>query len=416
MEVKIRKVKGTILYDSRGRPTIEVRIITERGSMGKYASPSGASIGSLEVVPLPRGGMHEAIKILEDELSKKLAGFTYSNQEEFDEYIQSLDGTGKYERIGGIISLGLSFAAAEAASKDLNIPLYRWFSRENKIKMPIPLGNIVGGGKHAMGRSIDIQEVLAFPLNATSYREAVVSLFALHRKVGEILSDKDSFFTAGRNDEGAWVTSLPDDDVFPIIWEAIDIVRKDTGVKFGLGVDIAASSIWDNQSKLYVYRKNNVYRDREEQIEYVIELVKKYNLTYVEDPLHENDFPGFSVITRRVGRSVLIVGDDLYVTNASRIILGIGEKAGNSVIIKPNQVGDISKAIKAVNTAKKGGFKVIVSHRSGETTYPHLSHFAVATNSDLYKVGVMYGERIIKHNEMILIEDDLGSPGMVRLW
>lgn len=415
MVVKIKKVDGSIVYDSRGKPTIEVRIYTEKGSVGSYASPSGASVGQLEASPLPEGGIQEALKLLKNDLSQKLVGFAYDSQKEFDEKIQALDGTGNYSRIGSVLSLGLSFSAADAAAKDLDVPIYYWLNKDAVIKMPIPLGNIVGGGKHAMGRSIDIQEILAFPLNAGSYREAIVSLFTLHRKVGEILAEKDSFFTAGRNDEGAWVTSLPDDEVFPILWEAIDIVRKDTNVKFALGIDMAASSIWDNQSKLYIYRKNNVYRDREEQIEYIIELARKYNLTYIEDPLHENDFPGFSIITRRLGKNVLVVGDDLYVTNTSRIILGIGEKAGNGVIIKPNQVGDISKTIDAALSAKQGGFKIIVSHRSGETTYPHLSHLAVAVNSDLYKVGVMYGERIIKHNEMILIEDMVGRPGVVRM-
>jgi len=413
--VKVNKVNGSIIYDSRGRPTIEVRIYTENGYIGRYASPSGASVGSLEARPYPEGGVQEAIKILNNYIAKELKGYEYSNQREFDEKISSIDGTGNYSKIGSVLSLGLSFAAADAASKELNIPIYYWLNKNSVSRLPIPLGNIIGGGKHAMNRSIDIQEILAYPLNADSYREAITSLQTLHRRVGEILAEKDVFFTAGRNDEGAWVTSLPDDEVFPIMWEAIDIVRKETGIKFGLGIDIAASSIWDDDLKLYVYKKNKVYRDREEQIEYVIELVKKYNLTYVEDPLHENDFPGFSLITRRVGKNVLIIGDDLYVTNTSRIILGIGEKAGNGVIIKPNQVGDLTKSIDAASAARRGGFKIIVSHRSGETTYPHLSHLAVALDSDLFKVGVIYGERVIKHNELILIEESLGSSSLVKL-
>jgi len=413
--VKIRRLESSIIYDSRGRPTIEVRIYTEGGGVGKYASPSGASVGTLEASPYPKGGVQEALRIFKERVIPKLTGFMYSTQKEFDEKLFELDGSGNYSNLGSVLSLGLSFAAAEAAASELNIPMYYWLNKDTILNFPIPLGNIVGGGKHAMGRSIDIQEVLAYPLNASSYRDAITALFTLHKKVGEILIEKDNFFTAGRNDEGAWVTSLPDEDVFPIMWEAIDLVRRDTGIKFGLGIDMAASTMWDNESKLYIYRKNNVYRDREEQIEYVIELVKRHNLTYIEDPLHENDFPGFSIITKRVGKNVLVAGDDLYVTNTSRIMLGLGEKAGNAVIIKPNQVGDVSKAIEAASTAKSGGFKIVVSHRSGETTYPHISHLALASSSDLFKVGVMYGERLVKHNELILIEDRVGKTKMTRL-
>ncbi len=413
--VRIRRLESSIIYDSRGRPTVEIRIYTEGGGVGKYASPSGASVGTLEASPYPEGGVQEALKIFKERIIPKLTGFMYSTQKEFDERLFELDGSGNYSNLGSVLSLGLSFAAAEAAASELNIPLYYWLNKDTILNFPIPLGNIIGGGKHAMGRSIDIQEVLAYPLNANSYRDAITALFTLHKKVGEILIEKDNFFTAGRNDEGAWVTSLPDEDVFPIMWEAIDLVRRDTGIKFGLGIDMAASTMWDNESKLYIYRKNNVYRDREEQIEYVIELVKRHNLTYIEDPLHENDFPGFSIITKRVGKNVLVVGDDLYVTNTSRIMLGLGEKSGNAVVIKPNQVGDVSKAMEAASTAKSGGFKIVVSHRSGETTYPHISHLALAVSSDLFKVGVMYGERIVKHNELIMIEDRVGKTRMTRL-
>lgn len=404
---KILDVNGCIIFNSRGEETIEVIIKTEGGE-GRYASPTGLSTGSLEVKPYPRGGIDEAMKLLKREIKAKLIGFTYDSQEEFDSYIGEIDGTGNYGRIGGVLSLGLSMAAAEAASTALNIPLYYWLGGEDTNYLPVPLGNIVGGGRHAKGRSIDIQEILAFPVNAGTIREAVNAMIALHREVGGRLASKDRFFTAGRNDEGAWVTTLPETEVFNLMWEAIDEIKGRYNIKFALGIDIAATSLWDGELKLYVYNRAKKLRDRREQIEYVLELIKDYNLSYVEDPLNEQDFPGFSEITKRTNKTI-IAGDDLYVTNLSRLVLGISEGAGNSVIIKPNQVGDLTKSKKAAEVAKRGAFKVIASHRSGETTYPHLASIAVAYRADMIKTGVLGGERIQKLNTLIKIEEGIGN-------
>ncbi len=412
MEVRVRRVEGHIIYDSRGRPTLEVRITTEDGYVGRYASPAGASVGKYEAPPLPKGGILEAKKLVDEEANKYFHNFSYSTQEEFDDKLRKFDGGIQYQRIGSIVSIGLSFAAAEAAANKLGIPLYKWLNNEPEGYFPVPICNIIGGGKHALNRSIDIQEILVFPRNARNYRDAYTSVVEVHKKVSSLLRDRDVFFTGGRNDEGAWVTTLADDEALNIVWDAVDRVRSETGVKFGVGIDLAASSLWDAQSKVYVYKRSGFSRDREEQIEYVIELIKKYDLGYVEDPLHEDDFPGFSYILKRVGNKVLIVGDDLYVTNLSRLNLGIRERAGNGIIIKPNQVGDVSSAYKTSIEASRNGFKVVVSHRSGETHYPHLSHLAYAVSADLFKVSPVYGERVIKHNELLLIEDLYGGKGL----
>jgi enolase len=192
------------------------------------------------------------------------------------------------------------------------------------------------------------------------------------------------------------------------MWEAIDRVRGELGIKFALGADIAATSLWDNELKLYVYNRTKTLRDRNEQISYILSLINDFNLKYIEDPLNEQDFPGFVEITRQA-RKTLIVGDDLYVSNASRLVLGVSDKAGNGVIIKPNQVGDVTKSRKATEIAKRGGFKVVVSHRSGETAYTHIVPLAVAFRADLLKCGVIGGERIEKLNELIKIERELGD-------
>ncbi|HIE36713.1 TPA: hypothetical protein EYP83_00970 [Candidatus Geothermarchaeota archaeon] len=415
MEVKVRRVEGYIVFDSRGSPTIEVSITSERGFRGRFASPSGKSVGKYEAPPLPKDGILGAKKIV-DEANKYFHNFSFSTQAEFDDAIKRFDGGPRYERIGTIVSLGLSFAAADLASNEGGIPMYKWIGGDIKPIFPIPICNVLGGGKHALNRSIDIQEILVFPLNARSYRDAYTSTLEVYRKVSELLSDRDMFFTGGRNDEGAWVTTLTDEEAFDIVWDSVDRVRSEVGVKFGVGIDMASSSLWDVESKVYVYRRSGVNRDREEQIEYVIDLVKKHNIQYVEDPLHEDDFPGFSYIRKRLGNKVLVVGDDLYVTNISRIKLGISERAGNAVIIKPNQVGDVSTTFQASKSASEGGFKVVVSHRSGETHYPHLAHLALAVEADMFKVSPVYGERVIKHNELLLIEDLYGSRGVKRIW
>ena len=404
---KILSIDGHLVYNSRGEETIEVTVNVD-GAVGRYAAPAGASVSAHEVKPYPKGGVEEALEILKREVRRHFVGFTFGSQEEFDKALSEFDGTGNYSRIGSVLSLGLSLAVAEASAKSMNIPLYHWLGGDDTSHLPVPLGNVVGGGKHAREASIDIQEVLVFPTNAKSIRDAVRSMIAIHREVGRMLKERDKFFTGGRNDEGAWVTTLSEADVFGIVWEAIDRIKSEFGVKFALGIDVAASSLWDESLGLYVYKRNKALRDKEEQINYILSLIDDYKLSYVEDPLNEQDVTGFKEITRRVKKTI-VVGDDLYATNPSRLILGVSEKAGNGVIIKPNQVGDISKSRAAVNVAKSGGFRVIVSHRSGETTYPHLASVAVAFKADMIKCGVVGGERIIKLNELLKIEEEVGG-------
>ncbi len=415
MEIEVSRTDAVVTYDSRGRPTLDIMLVSRDGKVGRYASPSGASVGRYEAPPFPSGGVLEARKFVRGEVNRILSGFRYSSQDEFDSMIRRIDGTGRYEKLGSVASLGLSFSAADLASKELDIPIYRWLGGREKPLYPLPLCNVLGGGKHALNRSIDIQEILAIPLNPESYRDAYQACIELHRMVGRVLAERDHFFNGGRNDEGAWVTTLTDEEAFEAVLEAMDRVRSEIGIKFGLGADLAASSLWDPENKLYVYSRSGLYLDREEQIEYVVELARKYRLMYIEDPLHEDDFPGFSNLVKRMGGKPLIVGDDLYVTNLSRLKLGLSEKAGNGVIIKPNQVGDVSQALSTAREASSNGFGVIVSHRSGETPYPHLAHLALAVEADLMKVSPIYGERVIKHNELLRMEDLYGTSGLKRL-
>lgn len=412
--VEIKEVKGFITYTSRGSRTIEVRMFSTKGVVGRYASPSGASTGEKEVIMFPGGDVNKSISIL-NKISSRLKGFRYESQRELDQYIEELDGTGRYEKLGAAVSLGLSMAGAELAANEMSVPLYYWLSNGHLHKIPLPLGNLLGGGKHAKDRSIDIQEILVFPKNPKSYQEAYETLVNVHSKVGMFLTKRDRCFTGGKNDEGAWTTSLSNEDALQLVSDAIEVVESEAGVKLFLGVDVAASSLWDLELNKYFYPKKNIYLDQEDQMNYILELVEKYNLKYVEDPVEENDYNGFSILTKAVGDHVYIVGDDIYVTNKARISLGISRKSGNGIIIKPNQIGDLSKTLEAVEEAKRGGFLIAVSHRSGETPYYHLSHVALAFGADLFKCGVMGGERTIKHSEIIRIESEYGGLALASI-
>lgn len=414
--MRIKDISWCINYTSRANPTIDIAILLESGVFGRYASPAGASTGKLEAPVFPKGGVAKALKILRD-IRKSIVGQEFMSQKEFDIFLSEYDGTNNYSRIGSAISLGCSLAFAEAAAREAGVPLFHWLSNGTASSYPLPLGNVLGGGKHSRGRSIDIQEILVFPVRAKSYREAYESLVEVHRVVGNLLAERDQGFTGGKNDEGAWTTSLDDGEAIRLVLDAVDVVGSEFGVKLAVGLDVAASSLYDDTLNSYYYPRYNKYLDREAQINYILDLIDKYGLKYIEDPLEESDFTGFSRINVSRGNKALIVGDDIFVTNVSRIKLGIKDNSANAVIIKPNQVGDLSKTMDAVVEAGLGGLKIVVSHRSGETMYPHLAHIAVAAGAILFKCGVVGGERIIKHFELMRIEEEFGGlrPSSINL-
>ncbi len=263
-------------------------------------------------------------------------------------------------------------------------------------EMPYPLGNVIGGGKHAEG-STSIQEFLIIPVGAKNFFEAQLTNTRVHKKLKEIFKERGIF--AAKGDEGAWACQISDEDAFEILSEAIGRVEDEYGVKVRMGIDIAASELWDG--KYYVYKDKKL--TTEEQISYVAELVDRYDLLFVEDPLHEEDFEGFAELTKQV--KAIVCGDDLLVTNVKRIKKAIELNSVNSVLIKPNQIGTLSDTVDAVKLTKDNGWKVVFSHRSGETEDETLAHLAVAFNATLIKTGVVGGERIAKLNELIRIEE-----------
>ncbi len=384
-EVALREV-----LDSRGNPTVEAEVSTSV-SMGRGIAPSGASTGEHEAVELPAG---EAVD-MGLEVGDDLLGVDCTRQRTVDRVLRQFDGTSNYSNLGANAAVALSIAAAKAGANALGVPLYQHVGGALEESTPVPLGNVVGGGEHAEDAT-DIQEFLVAPTGASSFGEAAFVNARIHAEVGDVLG------RPGKGDEGAWAPSVDDEAALEAVEEAIEAVDVDYPICVGL--DVAASELWDGER--YVY--SDVERTTEEQIEYIEELVRSHDLVYVEDPLHEEDFDGFAELTSRVDDTdVHVCGDDLYVTDVERIERGVDAGASNSVLIKPNQVGSVSQTYDAVEAGRRAGMSTVMSHRSGETEDATIAHFAVAFDCSFVKTGAVGGERTAKLNELIRIEDRL---------
>ncbi|MEM1537492.1 MAG: phosphopyruvate hydratase [Candidatus Nezhaarchaeales archaeon] len=401
----IEQINARKILDSRGDFTIEVEVFTTEG-YGRSAAPAGASRGLHEVVAFPEGGIEAAIKAVNDLVAPELIGVDAADQNEVDQILHLVDGTENFSKIGGATALALSMASAKAAASALGVPLYRHLGGANVKTLPYPVGNVLGGGKHVKGLAQDIQEVLVIPVGARSFVEAALINVKVHKELARLIPKVFSGFLGGKGDEGAWVASLSSYEALQLVKDACVLVEDDVKCEVKIGIDLAASSLWDPEKRLYVYRRDGRLRSSEDQYQYVVELVEKYGLAYVEDPFHEEDFENFAKLTKDV-KNCLIVGDDLYVTNIKRLKEGVKIRASNGVIIKPNQVGTLSDAFNALQYAKDNGYVTVISHRSGETEDETIAHLAVAWSSPLIKTGVIGGERTVKLNELIRIEEEL---------
>lgn len=407
MSTQIKRVTARKVFNSRGEETIEVDIETKSG-FGRAAAPAGASKGLAEVVYYPKGGVNTAVKTFEKEIAPKLVGMNANEQEEIDRLLHEIDGTENFEEIGGNTAYAVSLCAAKAASDSYQVLLYEYLGGYLAYELPFPLGNVLSGGKHAHGRAPDIQEFLVLPLHANSFWEAAKANVTFHRRVGEILRKTKKTFTSGKSDEGAWIADINNNEALELMAQACEDVSKQLGFECRIGVDIAASMLWDSKAECYIYSHERTRRTPEEQREYVSELIEKYNMVYVEDPFHEEDLESFMWLTETVG-NLLICGDDLFVTNARRLKQGIKKGAANSIIIKPNQIGTLTDAWEAAKAAREALYTPVVSHRSGDTVNTEIAHLAVAFHCPVIKTGVIEGARIAKINELIRIEDTLGK-------
>lgn len=405
--MKISRVVAREILDSRGNPTIEVEIFVKKGKeifVGRAAAPSGASKGKHEVIDYPAGGVKASIKKLEN-ISKKLQGVDPTDQAAVDSLLHSLDGSSNFSVIGGNASVAVSMAVAKAAAAALKKQLFQYLGGRS---LPYPLGNVLGGGKHAGKRAPDIQEFLVLPVGAKNVREAVSTNAKAHKKIRELIEKKDATFAGGKGDEGAWAPNLDNRAAMEIVSQVCEEISEETGVLTRPCLDVAASSLFDESMGRYVYRREGVERDEGEQIDYIITLVNDFRLYYVEDPLHEEDFSGFAELTRKVGEKCLICGDDIFATNVERIKRGIEISATNAILVKPNQIGTLTDTLKAVKMAKDSSCIPVISHRSGETSDETIAHLAVGWEIPIIKTGTVGGERIAKLNELMRIEENLG--------
>ncbi|QSW99369.1 phosphopyruvate hydratase [Haloterrigena alkaliphila] len=394
-DIRLRRI-----LDSRGNPTVEADVVTESGGFGRAAAPSGASTGEYEAVERPPS---EAIAAARERAVPRLVGEVYAgNQRDVDAALHVADGTDDFSEIGANSAVAISMAAAKAGADVLGAPLFQHlggtFRGDN---FPIPLGNVVGGGEHAADAT-DIQEFLAAPVGAPSVEDAVFANAAVHEAVADLLEERD--LPCGKGDEGAWAPSIDDGEAFEIVDEAVSRVRDEVGFEIAFGLDVAGAELYDAESGTYEY--SDASRDTAEQIEYIADLVREYDLVYVEDPLDEDDYDAFADLTDEVGDQTLICGDDLFVTNTDRLVEGIDRGAANSILIKPNQIGTLTDAFDAIELATKNGYDSVVSHRSGETEDATIAHLAVATDAPYIKTGAVGGERTAKLNELIRIADD----------
>ncbi|WP_066417413.1 phosphopyruvate hydratase [Halorubrum aethiopicum] len=396
---RITNVSLRRILDSRGNPTVEADVLTESGGFGRAAAPSGASTGEFEAIELPA---EESIAKARERAVPRLEGRFAGDQRSVDAALRAADGTDDFSAIGANSAVAISMAAAKAGADVLGAPLYQHlggaFRGEN---FPVPLGNVVGGGEHAK-EATHIQEFLAAPVGAPSVSEAVFANAAVHAAVADVLDERG--VPAAKGDEGAWAPPISDAEAFEVVAEAVETVEAEVGFEIRFGLDMAAAELYDDEADAYVYGEET--KSTDEQIEYVAGLVEEYDLAYVEDPLDENDYEAFAELTERVGDRTLICGDDLFVTNVERLREGIDVGAGNSILIKPNQIGTLSDAFDAVELATRNGMESVISHRSGETEDTTIAHLAVATDAAYIKTGTVGGERTAKLNELVRIADD----------
>ncbi len=408
----IESIKARICYDSRGDVSIEVDVDVD-GFIGRACAPRGASAGKYEAVSFNPKSVEATLGLL-SEYSSKLIGFDASNPRSLGQLLREIDGTGNFGRIGGSMAYAISVATAEAFSKTKGMPLYRSLLPKGPRLMPYPMGNVLCGGKHAGHGAPDIQEFLVCPTGAKSIKESLKANISVHREVRKQIEKKDPYFTGGKGDEGGWAPRLKDEEAFELVWSSSKTVSDALGIDIRLGVDFASSSLWDQSAKAYVYERSGVKRSQGEQLDFVIELAKKYHLLYLEDPFHEEAYDEFAKLTKKLSKAY-IVGDDIFVTSTSRLLKAVKMKAGNAAILKVNQAGTLGDALDFADNAKKHGYALITSHRSGDTSDAHLAHIAMATQSNMIKSGVVGGERLSKLNELLRIDEELGGCNMAKL-
>lgn len=414
---EIVSVHAREILDSRGNPTVEVEIATENGGFGRAAVPSGASTGIHEACELRDGdkarfngqGVLKAVENVNKKIAPKIIGMDSADQVLLDSTMLALDGTPNKTELGANAILGVSLAAAKATADELGLPLYRYLGGTNGKVLPVPMMNVLNGGKHAIS-SVDFQEYMIIPAGAHNIHEAVRWGAEVFHALKKVLVDKKQNTNVG--DEGGYAPSLANnEEPFEVICEAITRAGYVPGKDIFLGTDIASSEFFDKESGKYdLFRSGEGKKTSDEMIDLIAKLTEQYPLITVEDGLAEDDWDGWQKLTARLGNKIQLVGDDLFVTNKARVHEGIVKNVANSVLIKVNQIGTLTETMDTMEEAHRAGYTTIVSHRSGETEDATIADLSVGLNSEQIKTGSLSRtDRICKYNQLMRIEEELGD-------
>ena len=412
---KITNIKARQVFDSRGIPTIESEVYSDDGSKGSAIVPSGASTGTHEAFELRDienkkylgKSVLRAMEKVNGEISKALIGLDVADQKKIDKILIDLDGTEQKKRLGANAILSVSLASNKAAAVSKKIPLYK--NLGNQKTLPIPLMNIINGGAHA-NNSLRIQEFMIRPDKARSFKEALNICFLVIQKLKSQLNNNNLSTTVG--DEGGFAPSLSNnEEAIEFILQAIDKAGFTAGTDISVCLDVAANELY--KDKKYAVNSSK-FISSDKTIEYYLDLIKKYPIKSIEDPFFEDDWDSWTNFTKLINKDCQVVGDDLFVTNKARLLKGINAKAGNSILIKPNQIGTLTETLDVIKLAQQYNYKTIISHRSGDSEDTFIADLAVATNSSQIKTGSLSrSERVAKYNRLLRIEDELGNSGKI---
>ncbi|GAA2621220.1 phosphopyruvate hydratase [Paractinoplanes durhamensis] len=408
----IEAIVAREILDSRGNPTVEVEVGLDDGTVGRAAVPSGASTGAFEALELRDGdkgrylgkGVEKAVANIEDKIADELVGYEASEQRLIDQKMLDLDGTADKSELGANAILGVSLAVAKAAALSAELPLFRYLGGPNAALLPVPMMNILNGGAHA-DSNVDVQEFMIAPIGAPTFREALRTGAEVYHALKSVLKKKG--LSTGLGDEGGFAPSLAANAAaLDLIGEAVKAAGFTLGTDIVLAMDVAATEFYKDGA--YVFEGSP--KSTDEMIAYYAKLADEYPIVSIEDPLAEEDWAGWSAMTAQLGNKIQIVGDDLFVTNPTRIGRGIAEDAANSVLVKVNQIGSLTETLDAVDLAHRAGFKTMMSHRSGETEDTTIADLAVAVGSGQIKTGApARSDRVAKYNQLLRIEEQLES-------
>lgn len=419
MSTVIEAIYAREILDSRGNPTVEVDVILEDGTLGRAAVPSGASTGAYEAVELRDGdkerylgkGVKTAVENVNAIIAPQVVGMDATDQIGIDRLMLDLDGTENKSKLGANAILGVSMAVAKAASEALGLPLYQYLGGTNAKELPVPMMNILNGGKHA-DNNVDIQEFMIMPVGAKSFAEGLRVGVEIFHNLKAVLKGKGLNTAVG--DEGGFAPNLSsNEEALQVIMEAIDKAGYKAGEDVLLALDVAATELY--QDGKYVLEGEGLTKTVDEMISFYQDLATKYPIVSIEDGLSEDDWEGWKKLSEAIGSKVQLVGDDLFVTNTKRLAQGIETKTGNSILVKVNQIGTLTETFEAIEMAKRAGYTAVISHRSGETEDATIADIAVATNAGQIKTGApSRSDRVAKYNQLLRIEEELDYLAVYR--